>query len=318
MLTRRPLIAAAASALLAGPALAASRTPARPAWAEQIATIRISEISGTGDADRMARLAQYVALLQSTFSVPVKLELAPDYGTLVERFVEKRLEMAYTSPAAYAAAWVATNHNVVPLVAVRQGESGHAYRAALVVRADSDIHTLGDLQGHSLAWDDQGSAAGYLVPRAAFIQMGIDTDQGTFFGHTVVAPGKLAGVQGVLDGKWTAAFARIPADGDPAKAQFAGMLGAAADRNQVDLSKLRVIWTSPPMRNGPVIVRADTPASFQDDMRNFHLTLAQKHPDVMAALHVGHRQQPGTFVPVTHGEYDQIIQLIAPAVAPTS
>ena len=52
----------------------------------------------------------------------------------------------------------------------------------IYVRADSDFHSLEDLEGASLAYADPNSTSGYLVPRAELAQSGIDDE--TFFART--------------------------------------------------------------------------------------------------------------------------------------
>ncbi len=48
------------------------------------------------------------------------------------------------------------------------------YAAQFVVRADSDIETLEDLDGKTWAIPDFGSTSGYLYPRSTFAEMGIE------------------------------------------------------------------------------------------------------------------------------------------------
>lgn len=312
MLNRRPFLAAAAAALAARPVLAA-----RPDWADQVGTIRIVTLAGHDGAARLARIKPYTTLLEQSFAVPVTVEVVPSYGEEIAALVGRRADLAYTSVGMYVQAWIASNHNVVPLAAVRQKDGGDTYRGLMVVRADSAIHGIADMKGRSVAWTGTGSAVGYMVPRAALIGMGIDTDRNTYFSKATFAGSAEAAVMGVLDGRWDAAMAWAAADGDPAMGHARGVLRKLADAGKLDMRQLRIIWTTPLVQNEPLVARADTPAAFRDDMRAFHLALGQSHPDAMAALLHTSAADVGSFVPVTPEAYAPIVQLLSARPPPS-
>jgi len=51
------------------------------------------------------------------------------------------------------------------------------YWSAIVVRKDSGIKNVRQLEGKTIAWVDKNSAAGYVFPRAALIAAGLDPDK---------------------------------------------------------------------------------------------------------------------------------------------
>lgn len=280
-------------------------------WADRIGMIRLAVVSGHDNAARVAKAGIYAGLLEQTFALPVTIGLVPDYDAMITGLVERRVDLAYVSPAVYSAAWALSDGNVIPLVAVRERDGTPEYRAVMVVRADSPVRALADMRGRSLGWADPRSASGYLVPRAAFMAMGLDPTAGRFFGETMFAGGHEAGVLGVLAGKWDAAFAWVSGQGDPMRGFTRGSLRIMVDGRELNAGRLRMIWTSPPLMNGPLVVRADTPAGFRDDMLAFHLALAHAHPDVMAALDRTSRADAGAFVRVRHDDYAPVLELIA-------
>src|SRR3954447_9692831 len=148
MFTRR-------AALLAGltlPALARAQT--KPAWAAQVPVIRVGLLGGENDADRLARYDPYRRLLETSFGVPAKMLTAADYAGVIQAFAAGQLEIAYMSPAAYAAAWVESNGNVRPLLTTQEKDGATSYVAVMYARADSGIADLAGMKGHSLAWAD--------------------------------------------------------------------------------------------------------------------------------------------------------------------
>ncbi|MEP4380622.1 MAG: phosphate/phosphite/phosphonate ABC transporter substrate-binding protein [Alphaproteobacteria bacterium] len=48
------------------------------------------------------------------------------------------------------------------------------YRTALIVRVDSDIHSLADLRGRTLAFEDAGSTSGFFLPYLEIMDAGLD------------------------------------------------------------------------------------------------------------------------------------------------
>ena len=118
MITRRTTLVATAAALLANRARAQSTAAMPPtgkrAWAAQIPTIRMGLLGGENDADRLARVDAYKKLMEDTFQVPVKLLVAADYAGVIQAFAAKQLDIAYMSPAAYAAAWMESQGDVAP------------------------------------------------------------------------------------------------------------------------------------------------------------------------------------------------------------
>src|SRR5699024_7716221 len=77
----------------------------------------------------------------------------------------------------------------VTLKSIRDGEG--SYKAQYVVRADSDIDSLADLEGNTWTFADKGSTAGYLFPAQQLMKKyGFDSAsdlETEFFGNTTQA-----------------------------------------------------------------------------------------------------------------------------------
>ena len=182
MITRRGAAAGLGALALTRGALAQEMPkPGKRDWAKEIPVMRIGLLGGENDADRLARVDGYKKLMETTFEVPVKLLVAADYAGVIQAFAAKQLEIAYMSPAAYAAAWLESNGDVVPLVVTQEQDGSNSYVSVMYVRADSGITSLAEMKGHSLAWADPNSASGYLIPRAEFRAQGIDPEPGKYF-----------------------------------------------------------------------------------------------------------------------------------------
>lgn len=276
-------------------------------WAAQISPIRMGLLGGENDADRLARVDRYKQLLEDTFEVPVKLLMAADYAGVIQAFAARQLDIAYMSPAAYAAAWLESQGDVRPLVVTQEADGSTAYVAVLYTRADSGITSLADMKGRSLAWADPNSASGYLIPRAEFRAMGIDPEPGKYFGRTGFAGGHEQGVVAVLNRQYDAGVTWTSGIGDPAQGYTRGMLRMMRDKNMLSMADLRIIWKSRPILNGPLTVRKSTPEAFQADMLAFHLALPTAHPDIYHSVDMGSGKG---WVAVQHADFQPFIDML--------
>lgn len=281
--------------------------PGKRDWMAQIPVLRIGLLGGENDADRLARYDGYKKLLETTFQMPIKLVMAADYAGAVQAFAAKQIELAYMSPSAYASAWMQSDGDVVPILVTQEKDGGTAYVAMMYTRIDSGITSLAQMKGRALAWSDPNSASGYLIPRAEFRAAGIDPEPGKYFGRTGFAGGHEQAVVAVLNRQYDAGIAWTSGLGEMAAGYTRGVFRMMVDKKMVDMAQLRVIWTSRPILNGPMVLRKSTPQSFQDDMLAFHLNLPKAHPDIYSAVDMGSGQG---WVPVTHADFAVFIDML--------
>ena len=295
MLDRRQTLLAAAGLL--GSTLAARAQTATPAatmpqpgkraWADQVPTLRIGLLGGENDSDRLGRYDAYRSLLETTFGVPVRLYPAADYAGVIQAFGAGQIELSAMGASGYAGAWMDTNGGVEPLVVAVENDGSIAYRSVLVTRADSGITDLGGLRGKSLAWADPNSTSGYLIPKSELKKAGIDTADGKYFSRTGFGGGHEQAVVAVMQKQYDAAATWASGIGDPAQGFTRGNLHEMVAKGMLKMSDLRILWTSSPILNGPLVVRVDTPQAFRDDITAFHLALPSSHPQIYAQIERG-------------------------------
>lgn len=313
MITRRLMVAGAALAPFAAlaqnaapNAAPAMPTPGRRAWAAQLPQIRLGLLGGENETDRLGRYEAYRALLETTFGVPVRLYPAADYAGVMQAFGAKQIEGASMGASGYAGAWLDTNGGVEPLFVARESDGGISYVSVMVVRADSGITNLEQLRGKSLAWADPNSTSGYLVPRSELRTAGIGTESGQYFSRTGFGGGHEQAVVAVLQRQYDAAVTWASGQGEVSQGFTRGNLRAMVEKGMLNMSNLRIIWTSAPILNGPMTVRSDLPAGFKKDFTDFHLALATAHPQIYAQVERGGGQG---YAPVTHDMFEPIVRL---------
>lgn len=304
MITRRSVVLALSALPVAARAQEMPAPGKRP-WAAEVPVIRVGLLGGENDADRLARYGGYRKLLEDTFQLPVKMVMAADYAGVIQAFAAKQVEVAYMSPAAYAAAWLESNGDVEPLLTAQEADGSTSYHSVMYVRADSGIGSLEQMKGHSLAWADPNSASGYLIPRSEFRAQGIDPE--TYFSRTGFAGGHEQAVVAVLNHQYDAGVTWTSGLGDASQGYTRGALRSMVDKKMLDMKDLRIVWKSRPIQNGPLTVRKSTPDAFRQDMLAFHLALPQAHPDIYHAVDMGKSKG---WVPVQPADYQTFIDML--------
>jgi phosphonate transport system substrate-binding protein len=157
----------------------------------------------TQNSDELSVAAQAIAdYLEERFAGAIEVEvfLPTEYRGLIEAMRSNNLEFAFFPPDGYVIANREAGAEVL-LKSVRNGNP--FYWSAVVVRKDSGITDIAGLEDKTIAWVDPNSAAGYIFPRAAMIQAGIEPDD--YFSNQTFAGKHDAAVLSVLNGSVDAA-----------------------------------------------------------------------------------------------------------------
>ncbi len=172
------------------------------AGAQEPLKVRIG-FNPTQNSDELTAAATAITdFLESELGGTIEVEvfLPTEYRGLIEAMRSGNLDFAFFPPDGFVIAQGKANALVL-LKSVRFGNP--FYWSAIIVRKDSGIATLGDLEGKSIAWTDPNSAAGYVFPRAEITLTGIKPDD--FFLQQTFAGQHDAVVLSVLNGSVDAA-----------------------------------------------------------------------------------------------------------------
>src|SRR5258708_931375 len=125
-----------------------------------------------------AALERFGAQLAHEIGEPITVGVVPTYAALEAALAAGEAQLAWLPPI------------------LRDGAS--EYCSVLFVRADSDVFTLSDLRGSTVAWVDLCSAAGYLLPRLHLVAEGLRLE--SLFGQERFLGSHDAVVRAVFDG----------------------------------------------------------------------------------------------------------------------
>ncbi|MFU0789233.1 phosphate/phosphite/phosphonate ABC transporter substrate-binding protein [Virgibacillus proomii] len=114
------------------------------------------------DSDTIADTVEPLAKrLSKELDIEVKGEVMTNYNALVEAMGANQVHIGFIPAFGYVLANVQYDVEVI-LKSIRHGSG--TYKAQYVVRSDSDIESLKDLEGKVWAYADKGSTSGYLFP----------------------------------------------------------------------------------------------------------------------------------------------------------
>lgn len=178
--------------------------------------------------------------LEKSLETEVNFQIAADYKQVVEWLVDGKIDMAYVAAVSYLEA-LSEGAEIEPLVASIDKYTGRPwYRAAIVVKVDSNIKTLKQLKGKRVAFVNKSSTSGYLMPFSALNELGINPKREF---KQVIYPGTHAKtLEALKNGDIDAAATNIPYY---LKQQKIGKLKP---------EEFRVIWKSAPIPPSLIVV----------------------------------------------------------------
>ncbi len=272
-------------------------------WRDEVPVFRIGILGGALGDYQMRAFACLDRLVEQKMKVPAELFTSADYDGVMEGLLEGELDAAGLGPGTYAGVYLRDPDAVEPLVAVKQVDGSLGYHSVLFVRADSPYQTLDDLRGHSVMFTDRNSTSGFLVPHHELSRSGYPLRHFGAFGFSGSHP---AAVQAVLDGEFDAGVTWTSGIGDYEEGHTRGNLHRMVQQGQLDMSDLRILWSSSLIAEGPVVVRKDLPQEAKDAYRQLLLDLPEQHRSCFESIVGG---SAAGYAPVEHELYRTIVEI---------
>jgi len=118
-------------------------------------------------------LADY---LSRKTGIKIKLKVLTRYGSIVDNFVEQKLDGAFFGSFTYTLAHAKLG--VEPLARPENIQGVSTYYGLIFTRKDSGIRNAADMKGKTFAFVAKATTAGYLLPLAFFKDNGIEDYRG--------------------------------------------------------------------------------------------------------------------------------------------
>ncbi|WP_233982708.1 phosphonate ABC transporter substrate-binding protein [Pectobacterium versatile] len=207
--------------------------------------------------------------LDKELGVETRLRNASDYSGVIQGLLGGKVDLVLSmSPSAFASVYL-KDPNAVDIVgiAVDDKDQSRGYHSVVVVKADSSYKKLEDLKGKSFGFADPDSTSGFLVPNQIFKQKfggNNDNKYNNFFSSVTFSGGHEQDILGVLNGQFDGAVAWTSMVGDYNSGYTAGAFTRLIRMDHPNLmQQIRIIWQSPLIPNGPILVSNKLPADFK-------------------------------------------------------
>lgn len=245
----RLLTTTALALAIAGPALA---------WQEDYAVLKFGILSGENEQDRLERNEPLRAYLEAELGVEVEIFTAGNYDGVIQAMAADQIEIGRFGSSSYAAAYTATDGNVVPTLTTLKQDGTTGYYSIVVSRCDSGIESLADAEGLVHAFADPDSTSGYAVPYFNMVN-GEDIIPEEFFGTVTFSGSHEAGVTGVVNGTFDTAATYM---NNPENSVYTRM----ENKGMIEAGQVCTIWESPEITSGPWTFRGNLPAELIEDV----------------------------------------------------
>jgi phosphonate transport system substrate-binding protein len=261
-----------------------------------------------------------VSFLRKRTAFAIDARILRSYGLVVEELAAGNSEVAFMTAASYARAWFATEGNEredddieAILVASRQGHPDYpgsdlAYRAAILVRTDSDLQEVSQLtKGRSVAMGNRTSGAGSILPSALFNVLGLEPRVRRYEGYPMI-------MHALLDGAVDAAcvFWSPPNESNP---QNDARILIQKEVPDV-FAQTRILGFTGWIPNEPVVVRKALPEEIKRTLaRAITLYVAQKSLSAEGRQELEAIGSIVGYLPATNADFEPLMETIKDAFA---
>jgi len=228
--------------------------------------------------------------LEAKTGEPVKVFTATDYAGVIEGMKKGRVDIAWFGPLSYVLAEKEANAEAFA-VGVRSDTGLSTYRSLFVVPEGSEVKSIADLKGKSVAFVDPASTSGGLIP-TYLVKQATGQMPKQFFGEFTYAGSHDAAEMAVKNKSVDAA-----ADND---ITYEKML----KKGLITKESNRVLLYSDPLPGSPMAYRKDLPEATKAKIRD---AVLNAHNDIKVT---GYGELT-KYDPVTAADYQKIRDLVS-------
>ncbi len=253
--------------------------------------LRIAVIPAEDQLEMLEKLKPMFSYIEKRTGCTVKPYIVGDYTAVIEALLNRKVDIALLGPFSYVSAH-ARDPKIVPFaVGVRADTHSTTYHSIIVVNKELYKKGVRDLNGLKLhareiifAFVDPKSTSGYLIPKAALLEAGINPEKD--FKKIIFAGGHDA-----------VEFA-IKNDEVDAGADADVTYNRLLNEGKISNDKNIIIWKSKPLPGSPWVYRDDLPESLKKKIREAFYSMPSKY-----ALTYGKAVK---FVPAKPEDYTEI------------
>lgn len=293
----RFITATALSALIAAPAMAQS-------WKDDYQVVKFGILSSENEKDRLMRNEPLRAYLEETLGVSVEIFTAGNFDGVIQAMAANQIEVARFGSSSYAAAYTATDGNVVPTLTSVAKDGSTGYYSVVLTRCDSGIKNLEDAKGKIHAFADPDSTSGYAVPYFNMVEReGFIPEE--HFKSVVFSGSHEAGVTGLVNGTFDTAATYQDND-------VSGIYQRMEDKGMIEPGLICKIWESPEITSGPWTFNGNLPADMIEEVTAAIESFPKNDPEgykLYSSFNPEDANPENGFVRVDHDRYQWIVDM---------
>ncbi|KPK00483.1 MAG: hypothetical protein AMJ60_01150 [Desulfobacterales bacterium SG8_35] len=236
------------------------------------------------------RFKPLAAYLSERLGITVRLTILSSYGEIIERIKEGDVDGAFLG--SFTGALAITQLGVLPLARPINMDGTSTYYGQIFVRYDSNIKSVADMKGKSLALVEKATTAGYLFPVAWLKRNGVE-DINTYFSDHFFTGSHDAAVDAVLNSK---------ADVGAAKNTIYD--GMRKLNPQID-NELIILASSPRVPSNGLCVRKDLAPQYKEQVKDLLINLHQDQEGIEVLQKLGAKR----FVETSREDYQPVLDL---------
>lgn len=235
-------------------------------------TLNLGILGGQNATQQIGDNQCVKTFLDKELGVDTKLRNSSDYSGVIQGLLGGKVDVVLSmSPASYASVYLKDPQAVdIVGIPVDDKDQSKGYHSVVIVKADSPYKKLEDLKGQSFGMADPDSTSGYLMPNQTFIKQfggNIDNKYNNTFSSVTFSGGHEQDILGVLNNQFAGAVTWTSMVGDYNQGYSVGAFNRLIRMDHPNLMKdIRIIWQSPLIPNGPLLVSNKLPADFKQQV----------------------------------------------------
>ena len=224
-------------------------------------TLKVSAIPDENPTELQRKFTPLGKYLEAKTGLKVEFIPVTDYAATVEGLAAKKIDMVWYGGFTFVQAYVRSGKTAIPLV--QRAED--AEFKSVFITTNPDIKTLADLKDKTFSFGSASSTSGHLMPRSFMLQAGIDPDKTL----------KRVAFSGAHD----ATALQVAGGKVDAGALNISVWDKMVAEKKVDISQVRVFYTTPSYFDYNWTVRGDLDPALIGKLRQAFLDLDSKNPE---------------------------------------
>jgi len=225
----------------------------------------------------------FIKYVSEQLGVDYEITTTNDWAGISVALSTGQADIAWMGPWSYI---LSNNESGAEAISTVKYDGMPTYHAIIVAGADSKINKFpDDAKGMTISFADSGSTSGWLIPTYYFQSIGINPK--TYFKYSEGAShpaNEISVTEGHVD---------LATDYDRNRK-------AMIETDKINETKTKIVWTSDPLPNDPIVVRKGFDADMKKNIQDLLINMTEEQAkSVLPEHYTG-------FVEATHDSYKKI------------